>query len=212
MNIYTTISHFLFSSWFWFSIFTSSYLFGLIVFFEDDLNINSLVLSGVPKDEAIEGRKLIKEYQDWVTVLIGCLGYIPMFLLAWIPIIHIHFFFSVSSIVFCTDIDAVEAKRIKAEEEAANKKQEVLDLFNEIQGKLDEYSKNVKVYPQDNKNDSEGSHSQKNIGCVSKNTANNQTGRVTGRTNKTKPLTEKELKELENLINADINEDEYEDL
>ena len=131
------------NQWFWFSIFASAYLVGIFIFFNDDISINSLVLSGDSKKEAIGKHNYVKKNMTWDIVLLDICSYFPLLVMCWIPIYHIFYFFSVNKLAFGVDIDSIEKEREKNKQEVElkekqlqNKKLEIIDLLNEISTEL----------------------------------------------------------------------------
>lgn len=145
------------NQWFWFSIFTSAYVIGIIIFYNDAISVNSLVLSGDSKKEAIEKHNYIKKYYSWDIFLIDLCTYIPLVLVCWIPIFHIFFFVGITNLTFATNIDEIEANRVEVAQkrkELDNKKEELVNLLSEISEELAKQNKDEKSIKDKLKNDS----------------------------------------------------------
>lgn len=149
------------NQWFWFSIFASAYLVGIFIFFNDDISINSLVLSGDSKKEAIGKHNYVKKNMTWDIVLLDICSYFPLLVMCWIPIYHIFYFFSVNKLAFGVDIDSIEKEREKNKQEVElkekqlqNKKLEIIDLLNEISTELAKQKKDEDFIREQLKNNS----------------------------------------------------------
>lgn len=149
------------NQWFWFSIFVSAYLVGIFIFFNDDISINSLVLSGDSKKEAIGKHNYVKKNMTWDIVLLDICSYFPLLVMCWIPIYHIFYFFSVNKLAFGVDIDSIEKEREKNKQEVElkekqlqNKKLEIIDLLNEISTELAKQKKDEDFIREQLKNNS----------------------------------------------------------
>ena len=149
------------NQWFWFSIFASAYIVGIFIFFNDDISINSLVLSGDSKKEAIGKHNYVKKNMTWDIVLLDICSYFPLLVMCWIPIYHIFYFFSVNKLAFGVDIDSIEKEREKNKQEVElkekqlqNKKLEIIDLLNEISTELAKQKKDEDFIREQLKNNS----------------------------------------------------------
>lgn len=149
------------NQWFWFSIFATAYVVGVFIFFNDNVSINSLVLSGDSKKNAIEKHNYVKRNMTWDIVLLDISSYLPFLIICWIPIYHIFFFFGINKLAFGVDIDSIEKEREKNEQEIElkkkqlqNKKIEIIDLLNEISTELKKQKKDEKFIREQLKNDS----------------------------------------------------------
>ena len=144
----TSILFWLVNQWFWFSIFASAYVVGIFIFFNDDISVNSLVLSGNSKKDAIEKHNYVKKNMTWDIMLLDICSYLPLLIMCWIPVYHIFFFLSINELAFGVDIDSIEKEREKNEQEMElkkkqlqNKKSELMDLLNEISAELKKQKK-----------------------------------------------------------------------
>lgn len=166
----TSILFWLVNQWFWFSIFASAYVIGIFIFYNDNVSINSLVLSGNSKKDAIEKHNYVKKNMTWDIVLLDICSYFPFLIMCWIPVYHFFFFISINELAFGVDIDYIEKEREKNEQEiklkkeqVQNKKLEIIDLLNEISTELAKQKKDEDFIKENIKNDS----TNKNIDYLS---------------------------------------------
>lgn len=166
----TSILFWLVNQWFWFSIFASAYVVGIFIFYNDNVSINSLVLSGNSKKDAIEKHNYVKKNMTWDIILLDICSYFPFLIMCWIPIYHFFFFLSINELAFGVDIDYIEKEREKnkqeiklKKEQVQNKKLEIIDLLNEISTELAKQKKDEDFIKENIKNDS----TNKNIDYLS---------------------------------------------
>lgn len=165
------------NQWFWFSIFASAYVVGIFIFFNDDISVNSLVLYGDSKKDAIEKHNYVKKNITWDIVLLDICSYLPFLIMCWLPIYHFFFFLSINELAFGVDIDYIEKEREKNKQEIQlkkeklnNKKLEIIDLLNEISTELAKQKKEEDFIKENIKNDS----TNKNIDYLSKKKINSE--------------------------------------
>lgn len=173
----TSILFWCINQWFWFSVFASAYIVGIFVFYNDNISINSLVLSGNSKKDAIEKHNYVKKNMTWDIVLLDICSYLPFLIMCWLPIYHFFFFLSINELVFGVDIDYIEKEREKNKQEIQlkkeklnNKKLEIIDLLNEISTELAKQKKDKDFIKENIKNDS----TNKNINYLSKKKINSE--------------------------------------
>lgn len=173
----TSILFWCINQWFWFSIFASAYIIGIFIFYNDNISINSLVLSGNSKKDAIEKHNYVKKNMTWDIVLLDICSYLPFLIMCWLPIYHFFFFLSISELAFGVDIDYIEKEREKNKQEIQlkkeklnNKKLEIIDLLNEISTELAKQKKDEDFIKENIKNDS----TNKNIDYLSKKKINSE--------------------------------------
>lgn len=173
----TSILFWLVNQWLWFSIFASAYVIGIFIFYNDNVSINSLVLSGNSKKDAIEKHNYVKKNMTWDIVLLDICSYFPFLIMCWIPVYHFFFFISINELAFGVDIDYIEKEREKNEQEiklkkeqVQNKKLEIIDLLNEISTELAKQKKDEDFIKENIKNDS----TNKNIDYLSKKKINSE--------------------------------------
>lgn len=173
----TSILFWCINQWFWFSIFASAYIVGIFIFYNDNISINSLVLSGNSKKDAIEKHNYVKKNMTWDIVLLDICSYFPFLIMCWLPIYHFFFFLSINELAFGVDIDYIEKEREKNKQEIQlkkeklnNKKLEIIDLLNEISTELAKQKKDEDFIKENIKNDS----TNKNIDCLSKKKINSE--------------------------------------
>ena len=173
----TSILFWCINQWFWFSIFASAYIVGIFIFYNDNNSINSLVLSGNSKKDAIEKHNYVKKNMTWDIVLLDICSYFPFLIMCWLPIYHFFFFLSINELAFGVDIDYIEKEREKNKQEIQlkkeklnNKKLEIIDLLNEISTELAKQKKDEDFIKENIKNDS----TNKNIDCLSKKKINSE--------------------------------------
>lgn len=149
------------NQWFWFSIFVTAYVVGVFIFFNDNVSINSLVLSGDSKKNAIEKHNYVKRNMTWDIVLLDICSYFPFLIMCWIPIYHFFFFFGINKLAFGVDIDSIEKEKEKNEQEIElkkkqlqNKKTEIINLLNEITTELKKQKEDEDFIRENLKNDS----------------------------------------------------------
>lgn len=166
----TSILFWLVNQWFWFSIFASAYVVGIFIFYNDNVSINSLVLSGNSKKDAIEKHNYVKKNMTGDIILLDICSYFPFLIMCWIPIYHFFFFLSINELAFGVDIDYIEKEREKnkqeiklKKEQVQNKKLEIIDLLNEISTELAKQKKDEDFIKENIKNDS----TNKNIDYLS---------------------------------------------
>lgn len=155
----TSILFWLVNQWLWFSIFASAYVIGIFIFYNDNVSINSLVLSGNSKKDAIEKHNYVKKNMTWDIVLLVICSYFPFLIMCWIPVYHFFFFISINELAFGVDIDYIEKEREKNEQEiklkkeqVQNKKLEIIDLLNEISTELAKQKKDEDFIKENIKN------------------------------------------------------------
>lgn len=173
----TSILFWCINQWFWFSIFVSAYVVGIFIFYNDNISINSLVLSGNSKKDAIEKHNCVKKNMTWDIVLLDICSYLPFLIMCWLPIYHFFFFLSINELAFGVDIDYIEKEREKNKQEIQlkkeklnNKKLEIIDLLNEISTELAKQDKDKDFIKENIKNDS----TNKNIDYLSKKKINSE--------------------------------------
>lgn len=173
----TSILFWCINQWFWFSIFASAYIVGIFIFYNDNISINSLVLSGNSKKDAIEKHNYVKKNMTWDIVLLDICSYLPFLIMCWLPIYHFFFFLSINELAFGVDIDYIEKEREKNKQEIQlkkeklnNKKLEIIDLLNEISTELAKQKKDKDFIKENIKNDS----TNKNINYLSKKKINSE--------------------------------------
>lgn len=173
----TSILFWLVNQWLWFSIFASAYVIGIFIFYNDNVSINSLVLSGNSKKDAIEKHNYVKKNMTWDIVLLDICSYLPFLIMCWLPIYHFFFFLSINELAFGVDIDYIEKEREKNKQEIQlkkeklnNKKLEIIDLLNEISTELAKQKKDEDFIKENIKNDS----TNKNIDYLSKKKINSE--------------------------------------
>lgn len=173
----TSILFWCINQWFWFSVFVSAYVVGIFVFYNDNISINSLVLSGNSKKDAIEKHNYVKKNMTWDIVLLDICSYLPFLIMCWLPIYHFFFFLSINELAFGVDIDYIEKEREKNKQEIQlkkeklnNKKLEIIDLLNEISTELAKQKKDKDFIKENIKNDS----TNKNINYLSKKKINSE--------------------------------------
>lgn len=173
----TSILFWCINQWFWFSIFASAYIVGIFIFYNDNISINSLVLSGNSKKDAIEKHNYVKKNMTWDIVLLDICSYLPFLIMCWFPIYHFFFFLSINKLAFGVDIDYIEKEREKNKQEIQlkkeklnNKKLEIIDLLNEISTELAKQKKDKDFIKENIKNDS----TNKNIDYLSKKKINSE--------------------------------------
>lgn len=177
----TSILFWCINQWFWFSIFASAYIVGIFIFYNDNISINSLVLSGNSKKDAIEKHNYVKKNMTWDIVLLDICSYLPFLIMCWLPIYHFFFFLSINELAFGVDIDYIEKEREKNKQEIQLKKEklnnkkleiklEIIDLLNEISTELAKQKKEEDFIKENIKNDS----TNKNIDYLSKKKINSE--------------------------------------
>lgn len=173
----TSILFWCINQWFWFSIFASAYIVGIFIFYNDNISINSLVLSGNSKKDAIEKHNYVKKNMTWDIVLLDICSYLPFLIMCWLPIYHFFFFLSINELAFGVDIDYIEKEREKNKQEIQlkkeklnNKKLEIIDLLNEISTELAKQKKEEDFIKKNIKKDS----TNKNIDYLSKKKINSE--------------------------------------